>query len=181
MRPMLTVPVRSLGFLIGTALAAGAQGADLYWFGNGTSLGGTGAWSNTGTNWNATTTGPASTAWISDSTAIFDSPSGTVTVENGGITVGDGLSITTGIKFQTSPYTLIGGTVTLAGPYSAANPITVNSSTATISSVRAGSKGLTKFGPEVLQLGATNTYTGETVIEGGVLTVTGSITPSEKI
>ena len=49
--------------------------------------------------------------------------------------------------------------------------ITVNNQTATISAVLAGAQGLTKFGAGTLTLSAANTYTGGTVVNGGILSV----------
>jgi autotransporter-associated beta strand protein len=60
-----------------------------------------------------------------------------------------------------------GGPLTLVGT----NPpaITVNNQTAILNAVLAGTNGLTLNGPGTLSLRAANTYTGSTVINGGVL------------
>ena len=54
------------GLLLGMALFAGAsvQADTLYWYGNGTDLGGTGTWANTGgTQWSTANTGGGTGAW----------------------------------------------------------------------------------------------------------------------
>ena len=49
--------------------------------------------------------------------------------------------------------------------------ITVNNDTATISAVLAGMQGLTKTGAGTLTVSAANTYTGGTIVNGGILSV----------
>jgi fibronectin-binding autotransporter adhesin len=124
---------------------------------------GAGAWDGTTTNWSD---GAANTNW-SDATpdsAVFGATNGTAgTVTNiGARTVG-------GITFNAASsetYTISGGTLLLSGDAT----ITANTN-ATIGSVLSGSASLTKAGNGTLTLTATNTYTGGTTVNGGILSL----------
>lgn len=150
-------------------LAAPAAAADLYWFGDGATLGGTGNWSAAATNWSTTTPAPTLTMWDPGSTAVFQGSAGAVTITDANI------DAALGLRFDTDLYTLGGGSLTLTGAASALNAISVAAAaTATCNAVVAGANGLTKLGPGTFVLAAANTYGGETVVEGGTLRVTGS-------
>jgi autotransporter-associated beta strand protein len=69
------------------------------------------------------------------------------------------------ITFDTAGYTIAGNTLTLGG----VSPSITNNASATISSVLAGTAGLTKAGAGTLTLSGINTYTGITTISQGVL------------
>lgn len=128
---------------------------------------GAGNWNASGgTNW---FDGTAYGAWgnLSTDSATFGVGSGAAgTVTVGGVTAD-------AITFNapgSGNYTLSSGTITLAGT---TPTITVNATgTSTISSVLAGSAGLTKTGAGTLSLGTANTYTGTTTISQGVVRVT---------
>lgn len=86
-----------------------AQAANLYWSGNGVSLGGTGTWNTTSsTNWGVTGIGPFGTSWNNTSLdkAYFGGTVGTVTLGTG-ITVG-------GLRFDTTGYTINNASSTLS-------------------------------------------------------------------
>lgn len=155
--------------LAGAMLAAPARGADLYWFADGMNPGGTGNWSAAGMTWSTTTPAPTLTVWDPNQTAVFQPTAGTVTITDLNI------DAAAGMRFETDLYVLTGGSLTLTGAASALNSISVSAAaTATSNVVIAGSAGLTKIGAGTFVLGVANTITGETVIEGGTLTVTGS-------
>lgn len=145
-----------------------SEAAPFTWTSSGTSplADGSGSWNATGgTNWfNGTTYG----AWgnTNADTATFGVGSGAAgTITVGGVT-------TNGITFNTAGsgnYTLSSGTVTLAG---STPTITVNANgTTTLTSVLAGSAGLTKTGARTLTLSGSqaNTYSGTTTVSAGVL------------
>jgi hypothetical protein len=64
-----------------------AQAASYAWYGDGSTVGGSGTWNTTGSNWyNGTAVGP----WVNDGSAgaLFNGTNaGTVTVDAGGVTV----------------------------------------------------------------------------------------------
>jgi autotransporter-associated beta strand protein len=136
--------------------------AAMYWTANGASLGGTGTWNGTNTNWSTSNASVSGTAWNPASTAVFAGTAGTVTVGT--------ISANAGLSFQTTGYTLSSGTLTLGAASDVANAITVDTSLqATINSVLAGSNGMTKAGLGTLVLGGTNTYSGGTNVNVGTL------------
>ena len=143
-----------------------AQSTTLYWDVNGTATGtgGTGTWDLSTPYWNSASdgvTGPM-VAWNNASlnTAYFGGTAGTVTL---------GTPITANaLTFNTTGYTLSGGTLTLAGT---TPTITVNSGTDTISSVIAGTAGLTKSGAGTLSLSGANTFSGGITVNTGTLNV----------
>ena len=158
---------------LGLAWGGGADAADLQWSPNGVTPGGGG----TGT-WNATIPPP----WFNGATfqtwnnaaldnAIFGGTAGTVTL-GGAITAHS-------LTFNTTGYTVGGGganTLTLAG---ATPTISMASGiSATISSVIAGTAGLTKAGLGTLILTGANTYTGGTTISAGTLQIGNGATGS---
>jgi arabinogalactan endo-1,4-beta-galactosidase len=134
-----------------------APGAARNWIGP---TNGTGYW-GAAANWD-----PAS---LPDSThnAIFgaDAVAGTVnisgTVDAGSITFEAATS---------GDHVLAGGTINLG-----LGAITVNATSATISSIITGSAGLIKSGTGTLVLTGNNSYTGATVIAGGTLEIAGGI------
>jgi fibronectin-binding autotransporter adhesin len=131
--------------------------------GNGTVTGGAGAWDTTPTlgNW-TTDDGANNVAWNNATLdgAIFGGTGGTVT--QAGVAVNN-------ITFNGTGYTVAGGTLTMGG---AAPKITTNSD-ATVSSVLAGTAGLTKDGSGILSIPTKATYTGGTIVNAGVLNLTG--------
>lgn len=157
-----------LTLLMGVA-ANPAAAADLYWDadGSGLQLGGTGTW-NTATPplWNTTgnaTAGPFVT-WNNGTpdNAIFAGTAGTVTL---------GAPITAGnLTFNVSGYTIAGGTLTLGG----ATPTITAAGNATISSIVAGTAGLTKAGGGTLTLSGDNTFSGSVNVNAGTLSLTGT-------
>ena len=136
--------------------------AEMYWTADGSSLGGTGTWNTTNTTWSTSNASVSGTGWNSASTAVFEGTAGTVTVGS--------VSANAGVSFATNGYTLTSGTLTLGAASDVANAITVDSGVqATIDSVLAGSNGMTKAGVGTLVLGASNTYTGGTNVNAGIL------------
>ncbi len=125
--------------------------------------GGTGTWSTVDTNW-ATAAGVQGSATQGTGTLIFGDAAGTATV-SGTVTVSNG------ITFQTTGYTVTGGTaVELAGGSTAVNAITTDTGvTATLASPLTGSNGLTKSGSGTLVLSAANALSGQISLLSGTL------------
>jgi fibronectin-binding autotransporter adhesin len=150
------------------------QSANLYWDANGTTAGtgGTGTWDATTNNMfksAAADSGISSFRWVNSSTgnshtAIFGGTAGTVSVASGGVTA-------SGLQFDVTGYTVQNNTITLSSASTPVVTVTNAGDTATLSSVLAGTGGLTKSGAGVLTIGGTNTYTGATAISSGVLKV----------
>ena len=141
---------------------------------NGTIDGGTGTWDDSTTNWTSPT-GNVNDVFQSSLVSTFAGTAGTATLA-------DGFTANPrALEFQTPGYTVAA---------SGTGNLTLNSDTAfvtasgltTISAPVTGSGTLVKQGPGTLALTAANTYTGDTVIESGTLSVTGSIiSPSGQI
>jgi fibronectin-binding autotransporter adhesin len=119
-------------------------GANRYWTGTGT-------WNAGNTNWATTSGGTYNTAFTTGSDAFFEGTAGTVTVS--------APNNPNSLNFTVTGYTLSSGTLTLNGA-----TINTGSYNATISSVIAGSVGLTKSGSGTLTLSGANTYTGTTAL-----------------
>lgn len=121
-----------------------------------TGAGGAGTWDNATVNWfNGSTAVP----WVGGDTAVFGGSAGTVTV-NGTVAVG-------GATFNTSGYTITGGTLALSG---ATPTITTNAGvSATINSPITNSATLVKSGAGTLAFSGAETYTGATIVDAGRL------------
>lgn len=139
-------------------LAPGTAGA-----GNGTITGGAGVWDASAANW----TGDAGTtnqSWpnnaLTPDGATFQGTGGAVT--QGGIFVNN-------ITFATAGYSITAGTLTLSGT----TPKITATADATISSVLAGTAGLIKEGAGTLSISTRATYSGNTTVNGGILSLTG--------
>lgn len=160
-------------WLLASLVAHPAFAADLFWFADGMTQGGTGNWSAAGMTWSTTAPAPTLTVWDPNSTAVFDGAAGTVTISDMNIDAAAGL------RWETDLYTLGGGSLTLTGAASALNALHVAAAaTATSNSVIQGTAGLTKVGAGTLVLAASNSFTGETVIEGGTLELRGANAPA---
>ena len=149
-----------------------------FWNGNGLATaaqmgGGSGTWSITSPNWtdaNADVSGPVQPQ---RGFAIFGGAAGTVKVDNSA-----GAVSATGLQFASNGYTLTGDTLTLVGNGGAVPAIRVGDGsaagagyTATIDNVIAGTAGLDKTDLGTLVLTGANTYSGGTMITGGMLSV----------
>ena len=136
-----------------------AVALDLYWDGGAgwgsvsPGAGGPGTWAD------------ASGSWDSTKGANFGGTASSVTVGT--------VTAERGIKFNTTGYTLSGGTISLNGT-PGLNAITTGTDatvTATVNSVLAGSNGLSKVGGGTLVLGGANTVTGTVSVSAGTLQV----------
>ena len=159
--------------LLGVAVSSApkAQAANLYWD-NDTSVagtGGSGSWSDDkSSNWSVSSVGDTAASagtFSSADIAYFTGTAGTATLA-GPITIG-------GLVFNGADFTVTGDTLTLAAD-SGAPTITVSRlNVATLSSIVAGTSGLTKSGDGVLRLtNGGNSYTGVTTISAGSLVIT---------
>lgn len=143
---------------------------------DGTINGGNGTWQNVSGNDNWTdATGLANASFADAAFALFQAAPGTVTVDGslGGINVA-------GMQFASDGYIVQGDAIALVG--SATEParsiVRVGDGTtlgagytATVNSALTGTSGLVKSDLGTLVLGGTNSYSGGTSIEGGVLQV----------
>ncbi|NII73992.1 fibronectin-binding autotransporter adhesin [Dyella sp. SG562] len=146
------------------ALHAPAHAVDRYWDVNGTSLGygGTGTWNTTNAFWspnNDGVSGPYS-AW--NNAALYDAYFGGTA---GTVTLGGAMTVHN-LTFQTTGYSLTGGSLTLGGT----NPtITVTTGSTTIASPITSTSGLITGGAGTLTLNGSNTFGGGITINGGAL------------
>ncbi len=139
--------------------------------GNNVINGGTGTWHLAGADANWTyASGAANDAWSDGTKAIFAGTAGTVTVDNG-----LGAVTASGMQFATSGYVVDGAPLTLVGPQAAIQVGDGSAAgagyTATISAVLTGNSQLVKTDLGTLVLTGASTYTGGTLISGGVLSV----------
>ncbi|UIJ44831.1 autotransporter-associated beta strand repeat-containing protein [Sphingomonas cannabina] len=147
---------------------AQAQDANRNWDANSTTPGngGTGTWDTSGLNWSPNTdgtSGPYDAPWnnLLLDNAIFGGTAGTVTL---------GVPITAhNLTFNIAGYELTGNTLTLSGTTPTISVNTGVTGTATISSVLAGTNGLTKAGAGILFLDGANTFSGGITLSGGTL------------
>ncbi len=140
------------------ALFSSAQAANLTWDPTGVPAnpaGGNGTWNTTSSFWSNGSTDSVWTNANNDS-AIFGGTAGTVTLGTP-ITVNN-------LTFNTKGYNITGSTITINGTITAAGGGSSN-----IGSTITGSNGLYKAGNDILNLNASNTYTGNTTISTGSL------------
>src|SRR4249919_1623904 len=147
---------------LGPWSAAHAQ--SIFWDGNDTTAnadGGNGTWQEGGTNWDSAASAGANTAWNGalPNDAVFGGTAGTVTIAPAGVTAHN-------LTFNTTGYTVSGGTLTLGG----STPTISVTGSATVSSVVAGTAGLAKDGAGTLALSGTDAF-DTTRIDGGTLAV----------
>ncbi len=139
-----------------------------YWAA-GASGGGSGNWDATTLDWAGVPNVQGTLGQSPTANLVFSGSAGTVTI-NGTA------SAAAGLQFGVDGYTLAPGTSTpklsLAGANAAANTITVNTGSATISALVSGTNGLTKDGSGTLFISNTsNTYSGGTLINAGTLEI----------
>ncbi|MFJ3483579.1 autotransporter-associated beta strand repeat-containing protein [Pseudomonas sp. NPDC090202] len=158
-------------------VVSGATSNLLFWDGsqttaNGVVDGGNGVW-GTGSNW-TTLNGATNQAWT-EGFAVFQGAAGTVTV--------DGNQSVSGLQFLTDGYVLDPGTT---GQLTAVNgsggnmAVRVNPNvTATIDTDIVGTATLNKLDAGTLVLNGNNTYSGDTLVNGGTLNVGGSLASAD--
>ena len=147
--------------------------------------GGSGIWSLASASWTDIYGDAPATMSPRPGFAVFQGTPGTVTVDNSAGAVG-----VTGMHFAVDGYTLAGDALQLAGSAGSLDNIDVGDGTSTsavdkaaINNALTGSAGLNKVDFGTLTLTGTNTYTGETDINGGTLALAGngSITGSSGV
>jgi autotransporter-associated beta strand protein len=127
----------------------------------GSGLGGSGTWDSSGAKWYS---GTSDGAWTTNSNAVFSGTAGTVTLSTP--------QSAANLIFKSNGYTIAGSTLTMTG----ATITTDLGVSATINSTIAGTTGLVKNGPGTLNLASSNSYTGGTTVDEGVLgIVSGSL------
>jgi autotransporter-associated beta strand protein len=109
------------------------------------------------------------------STIVFSNTASSYTIASG-----SGGSLTLGTASHAGSISVSGGSHTISAPMALARDTSVETTytntTLTVSGVISGSgRQLTKRGPGWLILSSTNTYTGPTVVNGGKLSVNGSL------
>lgn len=191
MKRRARIPAGFFLLVAGTVSSIAAYGGELFWFADGGwSMGGSGNWSMTVSEWDprrwsATRTpeppDPPSwgdmVAWDPSQTAVFAGVPGTVDIP-GDTFVGAGLRFETGGFGNPSGWYYLpgGGKLTMIGSSSAANSIDVAASvTATIavplSDPEGRSSGMTKVGSGTLILEGASTYSGGTTLAAGTLQI----------
>lgn len=127
--------------------------------------GGSGTWSSDGTNWATDPGGVGSGQTQGNVPLVFADAAGTVTVSGE-------VAVVQGFSFRTTGYALEGGAIRLAGTSAPNNALVTDAGvSATLSSVLAGSAGMTKDGAGTLVLSGANTFAGNAVISAGVLQI----------
>ncbi|WP_454783745.1 autotransporter domain-containing protein [Legionella sp. WA2024007413] len=138
-------------------------------FNNGVVNGGTGTWNLTNDNW-TDSSGTLNAPYKSNNAfAVFEGAAGTITIDNS-----DGQVSATGLQFAVDGYTLTGASLLLteAATIRVGDGSFLGSAmTATIDAVLDGVDGLTKTDLGTLVLQGLNTYTGDTTIASGVLSI----------
>ncbi len=153
-----------------TVSVASPLATQLNWKPDGSSAGGSGTWSNLGTQWIGSGTSP--TTWDWSLPAKFQGTAGTVTI-------GTQITAGAGLEFLTDGYTLTSGTLIL-GSYDPGTGVSFNTNaiaqvtvaagaTARIESLIRGTRGITKTGNGTLVLANANTVSGTSVVQAGTL------------
>lgn len=149
---------------------AGAPATQLTWTPGGTTPGGSGNWSNLGTQWIGSGTAP--TTWDWSLPARFQGTPGTVTI-------GTQVTAGAGLEFLADGYTVTSGTLIL-GSFDPASAVSFNTNaisqvtvaagaTARIESLIRGTRGITKLGDGTLVLANANLVSGTSVVQAGTL------------
>jgi len=135
--------------------------------------GGDGVWSNQTAHWSDVDGHITMPMVPQPGFAVFQDSGGTITLDNA-----DGAVQATGIQFAGDGYLLRGDALTLIGESDVPPEIRVGDGSndshtyiAQIDSIISGSHGLHKTGAGKLVLGGENTYSGNTTLSGGVLSV----------
>lgn len=161
------------GIVLSVPLTSDANAVDAYWDGinantdNDSIQGGAGTWDAGTANWTDQTDSAPGVIWVAGNTAVFAGTAGTVTVS--------GVQEIGGLTFDTSGYTIAGGTLDINGTNATFDVGAGNS--VTISSViqDSGAGTVQKTGLGTIALSGTNTYTGLTTVSAGTLDNQGSL------
>ena len=137
--------------------------------GDNTIDGGSGSWNLTDTNW-TDANGEFNAGW-NENFAVFGGAAG------GTVSVDDAIAFS-GLQFVTDGYTLSAGSGSLTISDSATAVRVDTGVSAIIAASIGGTGGLNKLDEGTLTLEGANTFTGETVVDGGLLVVNGSLASS---
>jgi uncharacterized repeat protein (TIGR01451 family) len=146
-----------------------STGGDYWWDANGAAagIGGSGDWDTTSSIWRAPTSGGSLTTWINGNPAtvpvFFGGTAGTVANTLGTVYFNS-------MEFQSSGYTVSGGTLSLSG----SDPVQITAGsglTATLGSVLAGTNRLVFSGGGVVVLSGANTHSGTVLLNTGTVEV----------
>ncbi|MEI6646801.1 MAG: autotransporter-associated beta strand repeat-containing protein [bacterium] len=124
-------------------------------------------WNTSSLYWGAAPGGPYDTAWGNTTTsdAVFEGATGAVSIAAGGVTAHN-------LSFNTNGYTITANTLTLGGT---TPTITLGANiNAAIGSAIVGTQGMIKEGTGNLTLTGANTYSGNTTVNAGTLTLGGA-------
>ena len=149
------------------------DGSDPTKFNDGIIEGGSGTWSSTSQNWTDAQGTANTTMMPAPGFAIFQSPGGTVTVDNVNGQVG-----TSGMQFASDGYVVSGGALELSDPETVIRVGDGSGEGAafvtTIDAALVGSANLVKTDLGTLILAGTNSYSGGTTVNDGTLLLAGS-------
>jgi autotransporter-associated beta strand protein len=139
--------------------AVAAPVVNLFWTGNGSTLGGSGTWNAAAARWSPTESPVTATTWTDGRTAVLTGSAGTVTVASA--------VAPTALEFRTTGYTLAGSG---SGSIATATLQVATGGTATISAKLTGASPLGIAGGGTIVLaGTANDYTGSTSVAAGNL------------
>ena len=151
--------------LAGWGLTITSETRGFIWDSNGNSsgIGGTATWSSSSENWTTDDSGTNTAAQNLNQQLVFRGTGGAVNVEGT-------VSPRNGLGFESSGYTISGGTIQMQGSSASVNSVAVDPGISTsIGSVISGSNGMTKAGEGTLILSGDNTLSGPFNLDEGTL------------
>lgn len=151
--------------LTGWGLTIHSETRGFIWDSNGNTdgVGGTATWSSSNGNWATNDSGTTTAAQNLNQQLVFRGTGGVVNVEGT-------VSPRSGLRFESSGYTISGGTIQMQGTSASVNSVAVDPGVSTsIGSVVSGSNGMSKTGDGTLILSGENTLSGPFNLDEGTL------------